>query len=186
MPQTVPVVSIENVVATASIGHGLDLNRIDDTFPKAEYHPEQFPGLVFRLQSPQTATLIFRTGKMVCTGSKSESMARTAVQTVVDRLRAGGIRVERDAAVTVQNMVASVDLGAGIHLERAARALPRSMYEPEQFPGLIHRMLDPKTVTLVFSSGKLVCTGAKRERDVFRAVNNLHATLEEKGLMAYK
>jgi len=70
-------------------------------------------------------------------------------------------------------------------LEQAARTLPRSMYEPEQFPGLIHRMLDPKTVILIFASGKLVCTGAKKESDVYRSVHNLHALLEEKELMIY-
>jgi len=63
--------------------------------------------------------------------------------------------------------------------------LPRSMYEPEQFPGLIHRMLDPKTVILIFSTGKLVCTGGKTENDVFRSVSNLHSMLEEKNLMIY-
>lgn len=70
-------------------------------------------------------------------------------------------------------------------MEKAARTLPRSMYEPEQFPGLIHRMLDPKTVILLFSSGKLVCAGAKHEEDVYRAVNNLHTLLKEKELMLY-
>ncbi|MEE9241933.1 MAG: TATA box-binding protein, partial [Nitrosopumilaceae archaeon] len=75
--------------------------------------------------------------------------------------------------------------GARIHLEQAARKLPRSMYEPEQFPGVIHRMLDPKTVILIFASGKLVCTGGKTEKDVYRSVNNLHNLLEEKGLMIY-
>ena len=82
--------------------------------------------------------------------------------------------------VTIQNIVASINLGGRIHLEQAARTLPRSMYEPEQFPGLIHRMLDPKTVILLFSSGSFVCTGAKKEEDVYRSVNNLHALLEEK------
>ena len=70
-------------------------------------------------------------------------------------------------------------------MELAARKLPRSMYEPEQFPGLIHRMLEPKTVILLFASGKLVCTGAKKEEQVYRSVNNLHASLEEKKLMMY-
>ena len=50
---------------------------------------------------------------------------------------------------------------------------------------MIHRMPDPKTVILLFASGKLVCTGAKREADVYRSVNNLHVMLEEKGLMVY-
>jgi len=83
-------------------------------------------------------------------------------------------------------MVASANLGGKIHLEQAARSLPRSMYEPEQFPGLIHRMLDPKTVILLFASGKLVCTGAKKESDVYRSVHNLHTLLEEKKLMIYE
>jgi len=185
MPQTKPIVSIENVVASASVDQKMDLNEITRTFPDVEYHPDQFPGLVFRLKSPKTATLIFTSGKMVCTGSKSEELARKAVKTVVQQLRKGGIKVKKEATVTIQNIVASINLGGKIHLEQAARTLPRSMYEPEQFPGLIHRMLDPKTVILLFSSGKLVCTGAKKEPDVYRSVNNLHALLEEKDLMIY-
>jgi transcription initiation factor TFIID TATA-box-binding protein len=51
---------------------------------------------------------------------------------------------------------------------------------------LIHRMLDPKTVILLFASGKLVCTGAKKETEVYRAVTNLHTLLEEKNLMIYE
>ena len=185
MPRTKPIISIENVVASASVDQKMDLNEITRTFPDVEYHPEQFPGLVFRLKSPKTATLIFTSGKMVCTGSKSEELATTAVNIVVQTLRDGGIDVKQDATVSVQNIVASINLGGRIRLEQAARTLPRSMYEPEQFPGLIYRMLDPKTVTLIFSSGKLVCTGAKTESDVYRSVNNTHSLLEEKNLMIY-
>jgi transcription initiation factor TFIID TATA-box-binding protein len=122
---------------------------------------------------------------MVCTGAKSEEQSIKTVQEVVRRLRKGGIPIKNEAEIAIQNMVASVDLGGRIHLEEAAKQLPTSMYEPEQFPGLVHRMADPKTVILVFSSGKLVCTGAKKESEVYRAVNNLHLLLEEKGLMIY-
>ncbi|MEX1054047.1 MAG: TATA-box-binding protein, partial [Nitrosopumilaceae archaeon] len=155
-------------------------------FPDTEYHPEQFPGLVFRIRLPKTATLIFSSGKMVCTGAKSEEQAIKAVRSVVQKLRKGKIKIKKDPVITIQNMVASVNLGGKVHLERAARSLPRSMYEPEQFPGLIHRMLDPKTVILIFASGKLVCTGAKKESDVYRAVHNLHTMLEKKELMIYE
>jgi transcription initiation factor TFIID TATA-box-binding protein len=185
MPQTKAMVCIENVVATASIDQRVDLNLIAKNFVEVEYHPDRFPGLVFKLKSPKTTTLIFSTGKMVCTGAKTEDQARKAVQEVVRRLKSGGIPIKNEAETVIQNMVASANLGGKIRLEEAARKLPRSMYEPEQFPGLIHRMPDPKTVMLVFSSGKLVCTGAKREGDVYRAVNNLHVMLEEKELMAY-
>ncbi len=186
MPQTKPIVSVENVVASASVDQKLDLIEITEKFPDTEYHPEQFPGLVFRLKTPRTATLIFRTGKMVCAGAKSEDMAIKAVNTVVQKLRKGKVKVKKNAIITVQNMVAAINLGGKIHLEKAARTLPRSMYEPEQFPGLIHRMLDPKTVILLFASGKLVCTGAKKESDVYRSVHNLHSLLEEKDLMIYE
>ena len=185
MPQTKPLISIENVVASASVDQKLDLNEITKKFPDTEYHPDQFPGLVFRLKTPKTATLVFRTGKMVCTGAKSEDMSRKAVKTVVQKLRKGGIKIKKDATVTIQNIVASINLGGKISLEQAARTLPRSMYEPEQFPGVIHRMVDPKTVILLFASGKLVCTGGKTEKDVYRSVNNLHSMLEEMGLMIY-
>ncbi len=185
MPQTKPLIDIVNVVASATIDQKLDLNDITKKFPDVEYHPEQFPGAVFRLKVPKTATLLFTSGKMVCTGSKSEEMAVKAVNTVVQKLRKGGIKIKKNAVVTVQNIVSSINLGGKVHLEKAARTLPRSMYEPEQFPGLIHRMLDPKTVILVFSSGKLVCTGGKTEKDVYRSVNLLHSLLEEKDLMIY-
>jgi len=185
MTQTKPIVSIENVVASASVDQAIDLADVTKKFPDTEWHPDQFPGLVFRLTSPKTATLIFRSGKMVCTGGKSEAMSIKAVRTVVQKLRKGKIKIKKDAVITVQNIVASGSLGGKIHLEDAARRLPRSMYEPEQFPGLIHRMVNPKTVLLLFASGKLVCTGAKKESDVYKSVHNIHAVLEDKDLMLY-
>ena len=185
MPQSKPTINIVNVVASATIDQRLDLKDITKKFPGVEYNPKLFPGAVFRLNNPKTATLLFSTGKMVCTGSKSKEMAVKAVNTVVQKLRKGGIKIKKNADVTVQNIVSSINLGGKVHLEQAARTLPRSMYEPEQFPGLIHRMLDPKTVILVFSSGKLVCVGARNEKDVHRSVHNLHSLLEEKNLMIY-
>jgi len=185
VPQTGATISVENVVASASVDQRFDLDLISKHFLDVEYRPRVFPGLVFRLKDPKTATLIFSSGKMVCTGAKSEGLARRAVKDVVRRLRERGIPVNSEADVTVQNIVASANLGGKIDLGEAARQLPKSMYEPEQFPGLIHRMADPKTVILLFASGKLVCTGAKRESEVYRAINNLHVLLEEKELMVY-
>ena len=185
LAQTKPIISIENVVATGKVNQSLDLNQIATTFSHAEYEPDRFPGLVFRLKTPKTSTLIFRTGNMVCTGSRAEDQANLALNTVVKKLRAKKIKIKGKPLVKVQNIVASVDLGGQIALEEVARQLPRSMYEPEQFPGVILRVSEPRAVFLVFSSGKLVCTGAKKEEDIFAAVNKLHTTLEEKDLMIY-
>ncbi len=185
MPETKPIIAIVNVVASASVDQKIDLNEITRKFPDVEYHPDLFPGLVFRLKSPRTATLIFTSGKMVCTGSKSEDMAKRAVSNVVEKLRAKNVKIKNEPKVSVENIVSAVNLGGKVHLEQAARTLPRSMYEPEQFPGLVHRMIDPKTVILIFASGKLVCTGGKSSQEVFRAIHNIHTTLEEKNLMYY-
>ena len=135
MPQTKPIVSVENVVASASVDQKMDLNEITRTFPDVEYHPDQFPGLVFRLKSPKTATLIFTSGKMVCTGSKSEEMARKAVKTVVQKLRKGGIKVKKDAVVEIQNIVASINLGG--NSGRAGHYLSSTSYGQE-LQGLIN------------------------------------------------
>ena len=185
MPQVKAVINIENVVASATLNQKVDLNAVVKGYPGVEYRPEQFPGLVFRLKRPKTATLIFNSGKMVCTGAKSEKEARRAVMKVVKELKKGGIIIISKPDLKIQNIVASASLGGMIDLEKAAFTLGKTMYEPEQFPGLIYRMGEPKVVILLFASGKLVCTGAKKEQDVYTAVQKLHILLEEKNLIFY-
>ncbi|MEM0049470.1 MAG: TATA-box-binding protein [Candidatus Bathyarchaeia archaeon] len=179
-------VRIENVVASAILNQRIDLNAVVKGYPGVEYRPEQFPGLVFRLKRPKTATLMFSSGKMVCTGAKSEKEARRAVMRVIRELKKSGIVIVSKPELKIQNIVASANLGGMIDLERAAYVLGKTMYEPEQFPGLIYRMDDPKVVILLFASGKLVCTGAKREEDVYRAVDNLLKKLEKEKLIYYE
>jgi len=185
MPKVKAIVNIENVVASATLKQKVDLNAVVKSYPGVEYRPEQFPGLVFRLKKPKTATLIFNSGKMVCTGAKSEKEAKRAVMKIKKKKKKGGIIIISKPELKIQNIVASASLGGTIDLERAAFELGKTMYEPEQFPGLIYRMDDPKVVILLFASGKLVCTGAKREQDVYEAVNKLHEILEEKNLIYY-
>jgi len=186
MPKVKAIVSLENVVASATLNQKVDLNAVVKGYPGVEYKPEQFPGLVFRLKRPKTATLIFSSGKMVCTGAKSEKESRRAVLKVIKELKKGGIIIISKPEVKIQNIVASGILGGMIDLEKAAYTLSRTMYEPEQFPGLIYRMEQPKVVILLFASGKLVCTGAKKEEDVYVAVDQLHALLEETNLIFYE
>ncbi len=178
-------ISIENVVASATLKQNIDLNAIVRIFPGVEYRPEQFPGLVYRLKKPKTATLVFSSGKMVCTGAKSERQATKAVLKVIDDLKRNGIIIVGKPEIQIVNMVASAGLGGYIDLEKSTYSLKRTMYEPEQFPGLIYRMDEPKVVILLFASGKLVCTGAKKENDVETAVKKLKETLESKNLIYY-
>lgn len=185
MPGRKPLVKIQNIVASVALNQTISLKHIMQKFPQAEYNPHVFPGLVFRLKKPKTATLIFETGKMVCTGAKSEKEAVQAVTKVTKELRSHGIPVATKPTVKIQNIVASADLGGEIDLETVVTKMKKVMYEPEQFPGAVYRMDEPKVVFLIFSAGKLVCVGAKKEQDVYQAVDNIQRILEEQDLIFY-
>ncbi|MDM7274954.1 MAG: TATA-box-binding protein [Thermoprotei archaeon] len=174
-----PEVQIENIVATVILEHPLDLSLIESRLPDVDYNPDQFPGLVYRLDQPKVTALIFKSGKMVVTGAKSVNQLVFAVKKILKTIINKGIPIHGKPQIQIQNIVASANLGAIIDLEKAALALPSSMYEPEQFPGLIYRMSKPVVVFLIFSSGKMVITGAKREEEVERAVNVIYETLKE-------
>jgi len=183
-----PLVKIENVVASATLRHGIDLSDVVRAFPKMKYHPNKFPGLVFRLRKPRTAILIFSSGKMVCTGAKSVSEVRRALRRVVRKLKNAGIVILGKLSTKIQNIVASANLGGTVDLVRlyeSQRSDERMMYEPEQFPALIYRMKEPRAVVLLFSSGKLVCTGAKKEEHVYQAVYRVRQKLEKDECIFY-
>lgn len=176
-------ISIENVVASAALEQNIDLDSIVGAFPRVEYHPETFPGLIYRVKKPRATALIFRSGRMVCTGAKSEKQAEKAVTSIVEDLKKNGIVIVGKPDVRIQNIVATGEIGDSMDLEKTAHELEKTIYDPEQFPGLIHRMDDPKVVVLIFASGKIVCTGAKREEEVYHALTKLQEKLKEKGLL---
>jgi transcription initiation factor TFIID TATA-box-binding protein len=180
------VIKIENVVASTSLGTELDLQAIVLALDGAEYDPEQFPGLIYRLKEPKTATLLFRSGKAVCTGGKSLEQVEIAISKVVKKIEAAGIVIKTKPKIEVQNIVASSDLGAKINLNSIAISLglEKVEYEPEQFPGLVYRLDVPKVVVLLFGSGKLVCTGARKPEDVEVAVEKITQELRAAGLLA--
>jgi transcription initiation factor TFIID TATA-box-binding protein len=186
MPKTKAIINIQNVVATGTMNQKVDLNAVAKGRPDVEYRPEKFPGLVLRLKRPKTAILIFSTGKMVCTGARSGKESRRAIMKAIKELRKGGIIILGKPDFKVVNIVASASLGGNVDLEKTVIALRHTMYEPEQFPGLIYRMDEPKVVILIFASGNLVCTGAKKEKDVYDAVQKLHIKLEEQNLIFYE
>ena len=176
-----PVIRIENIVATVTLHQELDLNYISREIPGVSYQPEEFPGLILRLQNPRLTALIFGSGKMVVTGAKSVNQLIRGFKRILRMLARHGIVIRQKPSVHIQNIVASANLGVEVDLEKAAELLENSMYEPEQFPGLIYRMTDPNVVLLIFSSGKMVITGAKSEENVKKAVEKIYKTLQELG-----
>lgn len=178
-------VRIENVVASTSLASELDLQSISLALDGAEYEPEQFPGLIYRLKQPKTAILLFRSGKVVCTGGKSMREVEESIRSVAALIKQGGQKVTLHPKIEVQNIVATSDLGSEINLNSIAvtLGLDRVEYEPEQFPGLVYRLDEPRVVILLFGSGKLVCTGARRPADLERAVQKVKTELEGAGLL---
>jgi len=179
-------ISIENVVASTGIDQELDLQSVAMDLEGADYDPEQFPGLVYRTQSPKSAALIFRSGKIVCTGANSTEAVHESLAIVFEKLRELQIPIEDDPEITVQNIVTSADLGTDLNLNAIAigLGLENIEYEPEQFPGLVYRLDDPDVVALLFGSGKLVITGGKEPSDAEAAVDVITDRLDELGLLA--
>jgi len=174
---------IENVVATVvmDITEKIDLTKIARKFEDAEYNPERFPGLVMRITDPKATFLIFSTGKMVITGLRRADEAGPGVKKIMKSIKKAGIDVA-NPEITIQNIVASGDLHTFIDLNMAAIIMENTMYEPEVFPGLIYRMKEPKTVFLIFSTGKVVCTGAKNKKFVKDAFIILNREVRKLGV----
>ena len=163
-------IKIENVVASTSLGVPVKLEKLVANLDGVEYEPEQFPGLVMRLKDPKAAALIFSSGKVVCTGAKSPTDAKLVISRIVKKINKIGIKIPKDYKVQLENIVASAKLERELNLNNIAFNLENTEYEPEQFPGLVYRIDDPRVTFLLFGSGKIICTGGRSIQDVKRAV----------------
>ena len=172
-------ITIQNIVASTIFAEKLDLDVIAQSLEEAEYEPEQFPGLVYRLSEPKTATLLFRSGKVNCTGAKNVEDVRKTIKIIADKLEKIGVKVYKNPEMVIQNIVATSDLEGELNLSEVAMGLglENVEYEPEQFPGLVYRLKEPKVVMLLFGSGKIVCAGARKTEEVTLAVNRLSKEL---------
>jgi transcription initiation factor TFIID TATA-box-binding protein len=178
-------IEIVNVVASTGIGQEINLKQATLALEGADYDPKRFPGLVYRTKNPKTAALLFRSGKIVCTGAKSIDEAHKGIENVFQSLRNIGIDVKGAPEIKVQNIVASANLHAALNLNAVAigLGLENIEYEPEQFPGLVYRVSDPKVVVLLFGSGKLVITGGRKPEDAANAVDQIVKELKSLSLL---
>ena len=177
---------IVNIVGTSKIGEDFDLHSLAMSLEGAEYEPEQFPGLIYHIQEPKAAFLIFKSGKVVCTGTRSATEAQAALEVATSNLKDIGENVLPNPKIKIVNIVASGDLKSeNLNLNQVAMGLglENIEYEPEQFPGLVYRMREPKVVTLIFSTGKVICTGARNKKDVEVGITNLQRELKELGFL---
>ncbi|MGC8871197.1 MAG: hypothetical protein ACP5PT_08945 [Brevinematia bacterium] len=85
----------------------------------------------------------------------------------------------KDVQFKIENIVASANLGIELDLYSLGRKVPNIEYEPEQFPGAILKLKEPKSSLLLFKNGKIICTGCKTEKEVKLAIKNALAILQK-------
>jgi transcription initiation factor TFIID TATA-box-binding protein len=168
---------LQNIVSTVNLKCKLDLRDIALKAKNSEYNPKRFAAVIMRIREPKTTSLIFASGKMVCTGARSEEDSRTASRQYAKIINKLGYPV-KFAEFKIQNIVGSCDIRFPIRLEGLYSAHSKfCSYEPEMFPGLIYKMAIPKIVLLIFVSGKIVLTGAKERCDIFNAFQQIYPVL---------
>ncbi|PIZ82454.1 TATA-box-binding protein, partial [Candidatus Pacearchaeota archaeon CG_4_10_14_0_2_um_filter_05_32_18] len=170
---------------TASLGKPVSLTKLARTQSNTEYNPEQFPGLVLRIKKPKSAVLVFSSGNLVCTGTKSIAQVKEVINQVIKQLAKIGVKITDKPKITVQNIVASGSIDLKLNLNYLALALENTEYEPEQFPGLVYKLAEPNATFLLFSNGKLVCTGTKNKQQLDESMIILNKNIKE-ALADYK
>jgi len=172
-------IEIVNIVVSSGLEKDIPLEKMAATLPNTEYNPEQFPGLVLRIKDPKTSALIFSSGKIVCTGARTLSDVDRSIKSIIKSLKKLDIIVTIEPEISVQNIVASGSIGMDLNLNILGVKLPNTEYEPEQFPGLVHKLRGTNATFLLFSNGKIVCTGTKTEQQVHEATDKLIENLKK-------
>lgn len=170
---------IENIVASGAIADSIDLEVISNKIENCELNTKRFPGAVYRIQDPKIASLIFSSGKVVLTGIRDKNALDEGLKLIISRMKDAGVECYKEPQVAVTNIVCSYDIGKYINLNKVVITLnlENIEYEPEQFPGLVYRIQDPKIVALLFSSGKIILTGGKNLEDIKRGLDFLEQKL---------
>jgi len=159
---------ITNMVASASLGLELDLYALANKIPEIEYEPEQFPGAILKFKEPKASLLLFKNGKVVCVGCKTRDNIEKTIQKTIKMLTpyAKKITKTKKPHIEITNIVASATLGLELDLYKIAYKIKDVEYEPEQFPGAILKFKEPKASLLLFKNGKVICAGAKNEKEI--------------------
>jgi transcription initiation factor TFIID TATA-box-binding protein len=172
-------IKVVNIVVSTSLEHDIPLEKMAATLSNTEYNPEQFPGLVIRIKEPKTSALIFSSGKVVCTGARSMQKVEESIKKIIKSLEKINVKITIKPVIQIQNIVASGSVGMDLNLNVLAMKLPNTEYEPEQFPGLVYKLPEAKATFLLFSNGKIVCTGTKSEKEVREALDKLIENLKK-------
>ncbi|XP_028161218.1 uncharacterized protein LOC135072543 [Ostrinia nubilalis] len=170
-------VKLQNCVSTVNLGCELKLLDIYSRTRFSEYNPQRFQGVVMRILEPRVTALVFRSGKIVCTGARNEHDSYVAARKIARIIQKLGFSA-KFLDFKIQNFIATADLRFPVRLEALQQAHGQfSSYEPELFPGLVYRMVRPRVVLLIFVNGKIVLTGGKTRNEIYEALDIIYPIL---------
>ncbi len=174
---------IENIVASTQVSDSFDISLLAEKLPGSSYNPDEFNGLTIKFESPKIAILILSNGKLICTGGKNKEEIKNAIEKTVKRIKEAGFNIKQNYKIKYENIVASTDLHKTMDLEKISKGLPiqNVTYEPSEFPGVIYKVDD--SIILLFGSGKIVCTGAKKIEDSTKAIDLMKEKLTSIGVL---
>ncbi len=166
---------VQNVVVTARIASKLNLVDLNNKLEGAKYEPGKFPAL--RIKRNSVGFLLYSSGNIVCTGSKSPEGAQDHVNKLAAELNKHHVETLDPVKVNVRNIVASADIGKELKLHELAYAIEDSEYNPEAFPGMKLRVGGAHI--LIFRTGKAIVPGLKSIEDVKPTVELLRTIIDK-------
>jgi transcription initiation factor TFIID TATA-box-binding protein len=174
------MLTTSNIMGIVKISDELNLEKIYMGLEDSSYEPEQYSGLVYRNVDPQGTVTLFKTGKIICTGVKDKKIVKKIISDLVDKLRSLEIPVYNNYKIQIKNMVFTRTLGHPINLAKVALSfgLENVDYEPDDFPGLIFKITEPKATFILFGSGKIICTGSESNTVAEEAYSKLERKLK--------
>ncbi len=175
---------IQNLVASSNLETTLDLYNLAAAIPDVEYEPEQFPGAIFKLKEPKVTLLLFKNGKLIISGASTEEDIVAGIKKATKLINEiqKDVKIKKNIAYNIVNLVATSNLNKPVDLFQAAITLDDIEYEPEQFPGAIIRIHNPKITILLFKNGKMICAGAKSEADIKKSINIVKKLLSDNNI----
>jgi transcription initiation factor TFIID TATA-box-binding protein len=172
---------IQNLVASSNLETTLDLYNLAAAIPDVEYEPEQFPGAIFKIKEPKVTLLLFKNGKLIISGASTEDDIIAGIKKATKLINEiqKEVKIKKAVNYTIVNLVATSNLNRPVDLFQAAVTLDDIEYEPEQFPGAIIRIHNPKVTILLFKNGKMICAGAKSEGDIKKSITAVKKLLAD-------
>lgn len=170
-------IKISNIVTTADLAQKIDITKLND-FPWGIYDGVSYGGACGYVKTPEMKgrVTVFSTGKMISIGSNN-------LEDSVNKLYQAKFYMSQENLISdiklipkLVNIIATVSFGKSIKLIDLTKLIPNSTYQPERFSGLIFRINEGLS-TLIFSSGKVVITGAKSIQDLNRTYFKLKKIL---------